>query len=326
MSPIIPTQRASADARPRLSAAFGGGGVFGIGYSMGVASVLMESGIDLGHTQMIGTSAGSWTAAAIATGTSFERLRDVPEVTVPNFASHLLRGIATEIFGDKRSPLVTASVVQLPRMQRVLLHGGRHRLADMVAASSAVPGLFRPVVIGGKAYVDGGVRSMASANLAASAEDLIVIAPIAGPMLGPGGRAMELLMRRELARWQRTNRGRVHLIRPNSAIAALVKQPMHLFDKARAEAAYPMAQEQTRELLELRPSLASLGSAGEQQRDLLRPRLVARRNDVTDACWIRPRHPALHLGADGLIAEDNLTNRLNGFARRAVSTDLDRTR
>lgn len=54
-------------------------------------------------------------------------------------------------------------------------------LADMVTASCSVPGWFRPTVIGGRRYIDGGVRSAASADLLATAglDHAYVLAPLA---------------------------------------------------------------------------------------------------------------------------------------------------
>ncbi|AEV84948.1 patatin [Actinoplanes sp. SE50] len=55
-------------------------------------------------------------------------------------------------------------------------------LLQAVAASCAVPGLMPPVTIGEHRFMDGGVRLGAGADLAAGADRLIVIAPMA--MLG----------------------------------------------------------------------------------------------------------------------------------------------
>jgi NTE family protein len=52
-------------------------------------------------------------------------------------------------------------------------------LIDAVAASCAVPMVWPPIPIDGRAYVDGGVRSPANADLAAGAEQVVVLAPIA---------------------------------------------------------------------------------------------------------------------------------------------------
>jgi NTE family protein len=52
-------------------------------------------------------------------------------------------------------------------------------LLQAVAASCAVPGLMPPVSIGDRRYMDGGVRLGAGADLAAGAERLVVLAPLA---------------------------------------------------------------------------------------------------------------------------------------------------
>ncbi|MGY1824093.1 patatin-like phospholipase family protein [Geodermatophilus sp. SYSU D00079] len=54
-----------------------------------------------------------------------------------------------------------------------------------VAASCAVPGVYPPVTIDGRRYVDGGMRSAANADLAEGYERVVVLAPIPrgfGPM------------------------------------------------------------------------------------------------------------------------------------------------
>jgi NTE family protein len=58
-------------------------------------------------------------------------------------------------------------------------------LVAAVAASCAVPGVYPPVTVAGRRYVDGGMRSAANADLAQGYERVIVLAPIvrgAGPM------------------------------------------------------------------------------------------------------------------------------------------------
>lgn len=53
-------------------------------------------------------------------------------------------------------------------------------LPAAVAASCALPGVFPPVRVGDGYYMDGGVRSVTNADLAAGADAVIVIAPTAG--------------------------------------------------------------------------------------------------------------------------------------------------
>jgi NTE family protein len=58
-------------------------------------------------------------------------------------------------------------------------------LLQAVAASCAVPGVYPPVTIDGRRYVDGGMRSAANADLAQGYDRLVVLAPIPrgfGPM------------------------------------------------------------------------------------------------------------------------------------------------
>ena len=51
-------------------------------------------------------------------------------------------------------------------------------LVDAVAASCAVPGVWPPVTIDGRRYVDGGVRSSDNADLATGYERIVVISPM----------------------------------------------------------------------------------------------------------------------------------------------------
>jgi NTE family protein len=55
------------------------------------------------------------------------------------------------------------------------------RLPDAVAASCSIPGWFRPMVIDGRRYVDGGVRSPTSLGMVARAglDEVFVLAPMA---------------------------------------------------------------------------------------------------------------------------------------------------
>ncbi len=76
---------------------------------------------------------------------------------------------------------------------------GRHRvfdrasgvaLVDAVAASCAVPGIWPPVTIEGARYVDGGVRSGSNADLAAGADEVLVLAPLGEMELFPTDAAL----------------------------------------------------------------------------------------------------------------------------------------
>ena len=51
-------------------------------------------------------------------------------------------------------------------------------LVDAVAASCAVPGIWPPVSIGGRRYVDGGIRSRDNADLATGSAEIVVLSPL----------------------------------------------------------------------------------------------------------------------------------------------------
>ena len=78
-----------------------------------------------------------------------------------------------------RARLLVTAVESLTGTFRVFDRDSGVPLADAVAASCAVPLVWPPIPIDGTAYVDGGVRSPANADLAAGADRVVVIAPIA---------------------------------------------------------------------------------------------------------------------------------------------------
>jgi NTE family protein len=53
-------------------------------------------------------------------------------------------------------------------------------IADALEASCAVPGVWPPVSIGDRRFIDGGVRSMNNADLAVGYERVVVLAPMSG--------------------------------------------------------------------------------------------------------------------------------------------------
>jgi len=232
--------------RHPLAMVYGGGGVFGIAYTSGVAAGLTDNGIDVASAPSLGTSAGSWTASALALGMEYDDFADVRSPTVPNMRPGVLVEIARELFGDASHHLVSVSAMCVRTRRRHILDGGAYPLADLVAASSAVPGLLPPHRIEGRLYVDGGMWSATSVDAAAEADHVIVVAPLAGSVLGPMGRTAGFLLERELQRWRgRHPDSTVHLIRPNREIARLAgRNPLGLFDDERARNVYPLAYEQ----------------------------------------------------------------------------------
>jgi NTE family protein len=92
---------------------------------------------------------------------------------------------------------------------RVFDRASEVSLVSAVAASCAVPGVWPPVTIDGRRYMDGGVRSGTNADLAAGYDRVVVIAPLPrgmGPMTGVATQVEALRAR-----------SRVTLVTPNSA-------------------------------------------------------------------------------------------------------------
>jgi len=229
-----------------LAMVYGGGAVFGIAYGAGVAHGLLGNGVPVDRAPALGTSAGSWVAAAMALGLPYEAFDAVEVPSVPNRRRGVLADAARTVFGEATHPLVAVSALHLRARRRHILDGGRYPLADLAAASSAVPGLFPPHRVDGRLYIDGGMWSATSVDAAADALHVVVVAPLAATVLGPMGRTAGLLLERELRTWRRRHPDRtVTLIRPNREIARLAgRNPLGLFDAERARAVYPLALEQ----------------------------------------------------------------------------------
>ena len=102
-------------------------------------------------------------------------------------------------------------------------------LRDAVAASAAVPGVWPPVAINGRPHVDGGVRSMAHADLASGAERVLVIHTVPAGVAVPGAPLDD-----ELAALAGSA---VHVVRADAAaVAAFGSNP--LSPGTRADSAY----------------------------------------------------------------------------------------
>ena len=104
-------------------------------------------------------------------------------------------------------------------------------LVDAVGASCAVPGVWPPVTIGDRRFVDGGVRSAANADLAAGYGRVVIVAPVAkgaGHLTSPRRQAAAL-----------TAAGaRVVLMQPDrAAVRAIGRNVLDLSRRAAAAAA-----------------------------------------------------------------------------------------
>lgn len=163
--PVVVQRRA-----PLLGLVLGGGAARGFAH-VGVIQVLEQNGIrpDL----VVGTSAGSLVAALYASGmdgAALERAAiSMDEATLtdwmlPLVSRGLLRGEALaryvrQAVGGRllqdMSPPLGVLATDLATGQGVVFRRGD--AAQAVRASSAVPGVFAPVAIAGREYVDGGL-------------------------------------------------------------------------------------------------------------------------------------------------------------------------
>lgn len=173
-TPIEPVQPVPAEPTPtrapRLGLALGGGAARGFAH-IGVLQVLEREGIRA--DRVAGTSAGSLVAVLYASGLTGAQLEQVAlemeEVTIadwtlPLFNRGLLRGealarlvnrqIQNRLLQELAIP-VGVLATDLSNGQGVLFQRGDAGTA--VRASSSVPGVFTPVRINGRDYVDGGL-------------------------------------------------------------------------------------------------------------------------------------------------------------------------
>ncbi|MCC0099396.1 patatin-like phospholipase family protein [Streptomyces flavotricini] len=74
-------------------------------------------------------------------------------------------------------------------------------LVDAVSASCAVPGVWPPVTVGGRRFIDGGIRSATNADLASGCARVVILAPMAlGSGLVPSPAAQAARLREAGAR------------------------------------------------------------------------------------------------------------------------------
>ncbi|MFP5410102.1 MAG: patatin-like phospholipase family protein [Gammaproteobacteria bacterium] len=192
--PAPPAPKPAPVAQPKppikVAIAFGGGAARGFAH-IGVIKALEAQGIvpDI----VVGTSAGSVVGALYASGMNGFELQQIAlgmeedmlaDWTLPNRG--VLRGEALQAFINQQ--VKQRTIQRLPRPLGVvatdLLSGDKvlFRTGDTgmaVRASSAVPGVFQPVSISGRDYVDGGLTSPVPAQSArAMGADFVIAVDI----------------------------------------------------------------------------------------------------------------------------------------------------
>jgi NTE family protein len=172
--------------RGKSGIAFGGGGTRGIAH-LGVIRVLQENGIDFDY--VAGNSAGAIAGALYAADIPWEELygfvlsiRDKnilpkkpalltymsPEI-IERLADCFLKDVR---FEDLHRPFCAVAVDLEQGAVETLTSGN---LSKALSASCAVPGVFSPVRIGEKTYIDGGtLRSIPTQELRDMGADRVV--------------------------------------------------------------------------------------------------------------------------------------------------------
>ena len=193
---------------PKIALVLGGGAVRGFAH-IGVLKALQAQGIK--PDIVIGTSAGSIAGALYAAGLSgFDMQRiafDLDKATVADvsiFGKGLLKGDALQSFinkvvGNKNIEDLTIPfacvATRLDTGEAVLFQRGNVGIA--VRASSAVPGVFQPAIIGGVEYVDGGLVSPVPVRYAKQmgADFIIAVDVSSPPSKGSASGTVDVLMR-----------------------------------------------------------------------------------------------------------------------------------
>jgi NTE family protein len=174
----------------KIALALGGGAARGFAH-IGVIKALEAQGIV--PDMVVGTSAGSVVGALYASGMSGFDLQKVAlemeeemvaDWTLPNRG--VLKGEALQDFINRRVKNLTIQKMPKPlgvvatdlqSGEAVLFRYGNTGMA--VRASSAVPGMFQPVEISGRDYVDGGLTSPVPAESArAMGADFVIAVDI----------------------------------------------------------------------------------------------------------------------------------------------------
>ena len=169
-APVATPAPAVPPRRPRLAIALGGGAARGFAH-VGVIEVLEQAGIR--PDVVVGTSAGSVVGALYASGMSARALREAALGLEEGILGDWTISVRGLLRGRALQDVVNRWVGGRPIERFALpfgavmtdLYDGSLRVARTgdaglaVRASSAVPGVFEPVRIGAREYVDGGLAS-----------------------------------------------------------------------------------------------------------------------------------------------------------------------
>ena len=189
----------------RVVCVLSGGGAKAAAH-VGSIEALAERGIHPAH--YVGTSMGAVIAACFASGLTYREVlkrvvgisrRDVaafsPSAVLGPFAAHLFQSqplkktidriVPVETFDGLEIPLSVTSVDADTGESVIFGAGGRQdvALADALYASCALPLYYPPARIGGRTFVDGGMRAVLPLDVAELFDPDILFAVDVGPSL-----------------------------------------------------------------------------------------------------------------------------------------------
>jgi NTE family protein len=192
---------------PKIALVLGGGAARGIAHA-GVIKALEARGIvpDI----IVGTSAGSFVGALYAagySGTDLERVAlqldewQIGDWSMPDrgiFKGEALQNFVNRAVQDrpleKLNRVFAVVATDLHSGAQVVFRRGNTGLA--VRASSSIPGIFQPVSINGREYVDGGLVSPVPVRVAKSLGATLIIAVDVSskPRYGKTGDTLDMLL------------------------------------------------------------------------------------------------------------------------------------
>lgn len=159
----------------KIGLAFGGGGTRGFSH-IGAIKAFEEYGLEFDF--IAGTSVGSIIGAAYANGMTSKEIYEIGKklkikdiktnklIFMPS-KSDGIESLLNETFGyinveDLKKPMAVVAVDIKSTKEVCITHGN---LAQAVAGSCSVPGIFQPVVFGDKLLCDGGLQNTIPADI-----------------------------------------------------------------------------------------------------------------------------------------------------------------
>jgi NTE family protein len=192
-APNVPTP--IAKPRPKIGLVLSGGASRGFAH-IGVIKVLEANHVPIDI--IVGTSAGSLTGAMYAYYADAAKLEkaawgltedSVFDFSLPNVLVGVVKGESIVAFLNSRIPVKNIEQLKIPFAavatdlvtgEKIVFKTGP--ISTAVRASISIPGIFKPVVIGNKILVDGGVVDNVPVDVARSlGADIVIAVDVSSP-------------------------------------------------------------------------------------------------------------------------------------------------